>query len=311
MRRLAVAVAALGALAQTALAETAWERLERGVDIVKECAGDVRQYCGDVKPGHGRIKACMAGHLADLSPACIGALANPVPAVLSDGEKTVSKRINMRQMRYIEMFLAAIDPKTGNILAECYGTYADPKIPANMDSAPQALVEKLDMDEIAKKYGVLGASLNGPKLSIADWWEIDVGPVRQFGDMPIHWTAQLNLGKQLDVNKVTPYEAKTIARKSAVNWNKGSKVMVLDDPDGNVWIMKGYQIGLKPRQSYEDFMAEGPSVFKKLPPGWKARIVTLEQDNLERPENGVATILSDEFFNVYDKTGPGMSNYKP
>ena len=25
----------------------------------------------------------------------------------------------------------------------------------------------------------------------------------------------------------------------------------------------------------------------------------------------LATIMADEFFNVYDKTGPGMSDYKP
>jgi hypothetical protein len=180
-----------------------------------------------------------------------------------------------------------------------------------MDSSPQASVQRLDMKAIAKKYGVLGASLNGPKLSIADWWEIDVGTTRRFGELDIPWTAQLNLGKDIDVNKVTPYVPKTIARKSAVNWNKGSRVMVLDDPDGNVWIMKGYQLGLKPQRSYEQFMAAGPAVFKKLPPGWKARIVILQQDNLERPEGGIATILSDEFFNVYDKTGPGMSNHKP
>ena len=33
-------------------------------------------------------------------------------------------------------------------------------------------------------------------------------------------------------------------------------------------------------------MAAGPSVFKKLPPGWKARLVTLQQDNLEVPAGG-------------------------
>ncbi|MCA3562253.1 MAG: hypothetical protein IOC82_14610 [Aestuariivirga sp.] len=311
MRKLALAALTLGGLATSAIAETALERLDHGVHVVKECAGDIRQFCKDVKPGAGRIKACVAGHLAELSAPCISAIANPPPAVQTDGANTVSKRIDMRQMRYIEMFLASLDPKTGNILAECYGTYADPEIPANMDSAPQAKVEALNMKEIAKEYGVLAASLNGPKLSIADWWEIDVGQARQFGELTIPWTAQLNLGKQVDVNKVTPYEPQTIARKSAVNWNKGSKVMVLDDPEGNVWIMKGYQLGLTPRQSYADFMAEGPSVFKKLPPGWKARIATLAQDNLEIPQNGVATILSDEFFNVYDKTGPGMSNSKP
>jgi hypothetical protein len=25
----------------------------------------------------------------------------------------------------------------------------------------------------------------------------------------------------------------------------------------------------------------------------------------------VATIMPDEFFNIYDKTGQGMTNYKP
>ena len=236
---------------------------------------------------------------------------SPKPEVMTDGANAKSKRVNMHQMRYIEMFLANIDPSTGDILAECYGTYANPDIPANMDSAPQALVERLNMNEIKEKYGVLSASLNGPKLSIADWWEIDVGVVRQFGDFNIPWTAQLNLGKAVSIDAVDPYVSKTIARKSAVNWNKGTKVMVLDDPAGNVWIMKGFQLGLKPQKTYDEFMAAGPANFKKLPPGWKARVVTLEQDNLEIPEGGVATILSDEFFNVYDKTGPGMSNYKP
>ncbi|MFO1118274.1 MAG: hypothetical protein U1E28_21605 [Beijerinckiaceae bacterium] len=311
MKRIAFLFATAFAFAQPAPAETAWEKLDHGVNVLRECGPDVKKLCEGVRPGKGRIKACIAGHLADLSGACIKALAEPKPAVFSDGANAKSKRINMRQMRYIEMFLAGIDPATGNVLAQCYGTYANPNIPTNMDSAPQAMVARLNMNKIRARYGVLAASLNGPKLSIADWWDIDVGETRQFGEFTIPWTAELNLGKDIDVNKVTPYEPKRIARKSAVNWNKGSKVMVLDDPAGNAWIMKGFQIGLKPKMTYDQFMAAGPSVFKKLPPGWKARIVTLAQDNLEIPEGGVATILSDEFFNVYDKTGPGMSNYKP
>ena len=38
------------------------------------------------------------------------------------------------------------------------------------------------------------------------------------------------------------------------------------------------------------------------------RVKTLEEDLIEKLEDGVATIMSDEFFNVYDKTGPGMTN---
>ena len=311
MRNFVYGLAMLGALAQPAVAETIWEKLERGVDVVRECAGDVRQFCKEVKPGDGRIKACMLGHLKDMSTECLAALAGPRPAVLSDGENAVSKRINMLNMRYIEIFLADIDPVKKGLVAACYGSYAIPVIPADRDSSPQAQVAALNMEEIARKYGVLGASLNGPKLSIADWWEIDVGKSRQFGGIELPHTAQLNLSGTANVNDVKPYEPTTIARKSAVNWNKGRTVMVLDSPDGHVWIMKGFELGLNPKMSYEAFMAAGPANFKKLPPGWKARVVTLAQDNLEIPEGGVATILSDEFFNVYDKTGPGMSNYKP
>jgi hypothetical protein len=311
MRSLAFAVAIWGALAQHALAETVLERLDRGVDAVGECAGDVVQYCKGITPGGGRIKGCMLGHLKDMSTGCLAALAGPTPEVLSDGDSAVSRRIDMYRLRYIEIFLADIDPSTKGLVAACYGSYAMPVIPADRDTSPQTQVAALDMDEIGKKYGVLGASLNGPKLSIADWWDIEVGKTRKFGSMEFPHTAQLNLTGTANVNDVKPYEPQTIARKSAVNWNKGRTVMVLDDPDGNVWIMKGFQLGLEPKISYDDFMATGPAVFKELPAGWKARVVTLAQDNLEVPEGGIATILSDEFFNVYDKTGPGMSNYKP
>ena len=186
MRRFAMVLAALGAITQPAFAETTWEKLEHGIDVVLECAGDVRQNCKGILPGEGRIKACMAGHLAELSAACLKALAEPKPAVLADGANAKSKRIeNSHLMRFIEMYLAGIDPNTGDIVAECYGTYANPDIPANKDSAPQALVEALNMTEIKEKYGVLGASLNGPKLWIPDWFDVEVGAVRQFGGLQV------------------------------------------------------------------------------------------------------------------------------
>jgi len=113
------------------------------------------------------------------------------------------------------------------------------------------------------------------------------------------------------VSESTPYKSMTIARKSRLGWNKGSRVLLLDDADGNTWVMKGFQLGLKPKYSYEQFVAAGQSQFKKLPPGWKFRVKTLDKDLIEAPEGGVATIMPDEFFNVYDKTGPGMTEYKP
>ena len=113
------------------------------------------------------------------------------------------------------------------------------------------------------------------------------------------------------IAETTPYQPMTIARKSGVGWNTGTTVLLLDDAEGKTWVMKGFQLGLTPRYTYEEFVAAGAGRFTQLPPGWKFRVKTLERDLIERPEGGVATIMADEFFNVYDKTGPGMSNYKP
>jgi len=162
------------------------------------------------------------------------------------------------------------------------------------------------------EYGVNGASLNGPKIWTPDWSEMEIGVERDFNGIKAAWVAQLNMGDNTGgVAESTPYKPMTIARKSALGWQKGTTVLLLDDAEGNTWVMKGFQLGLKPLHTYEQFLAAGAGYFKKLPPGWKVRVKTLDRDLIETPEGGVATIMPDEFFNIYDKTGPGMSNYKP
>ena len=42
----------------------------------KACAADVKQFCADIKPGEGRVEACMKAHFADASDACKVAMAN-------------------------------------------------------------------------------------------------------------------------------------------------------------------------------------------------------------------------------------------
>jgi hypothetical protein len=234
------------------------------------------------------------------------------PEVLADGRGAKAGRFdNLHHVRYIEIFLAAPDA-TGKLVAACYNTsFNSAGIPSSKDTAPQALVEALDFAKLGKEFGVLGASLNGPKLWMLDWAEIEVGVERDFNGIKSPWVAQLNMDKDAGVSESTPYKPMTIARKSGLGWNKGTTALLLDDAEGNTWIMKGFQLGIKPPHTYEQFVAAGASNYKQLPPGWKFRIKTLEEDLIEVPVTGVATILPDEFFNVYDKTGPGMTNYKP
>ena len=237
----------------------------------------------------------------------------PEPAVLGDGAGAKTKRVeNMHQVRFIEIFLAGREAKTGNLVAACYNTMFTSKgIPKSKDTAPQASVEGLNFDKMKKEYGVLGASLNGPKLWLPDWAEVELGVERDFNGMKAGWVAQLNMGNKTSVAESTPYEPMTIARKSGLGWNKGTTVILLDDAEGNTWVMKGFQLGLKPAATYQEFLAAEARNFKKLPKGWKVRVKVLDKDLIEKPEKGVATIMADEFFNVYDKTGPGMSDYKP
>ena len=236
------------------------------------------------------------------------------PTVLADGAGARSGRFDkMHRTRYIEIFLAYADAKTGKLVAECYNTmFTSHGIPASKDTAPQGLVERLDFAKMKTDYGVRGASLNGPKLWLPDWTEIDMGVERDFNGIKAAWVAQLQMGGNTGgVAETTPYKPMTIARKSGLGWNKGTTVLLLDDAEGTTWVMKGFQLGLKPLHTYEQFVAAGAGNFKKLPPGWKLRIKTLDRDLIEVPVGGVATIMADEFFNIYDKTGPGMTNYKP
>ena len=99
--------------------------------------------------------------------------------------------------------------------------------------------------------------------------------------------------------------------QSAFGYNKGTTAFMIDDADGTTWIMKGFELGIKPTHTFEQFSADPTSYFKKLPQGWKFRTKVLDQDLKLVPETGVATIMPDEMFNVYDKTGPGYSSYKP
>jgi hypothetical protein len=221
---------------------------------------------------------------------------------------------NMHQTRFIEFFFAMRDSATGKMVAPCFNsmyTSALTKDSSKMkDTSPQNLVEGLDMDSLAKEYGVLSVFLNGPKLWMPDWVEVEVGEEIVSNGITLGWCAQLALPENGRVAE-TPYEPMKIARTSKWGWKKGQKTILLDDSEGNTWVLKGFQLGLKPVQSYDEFLVKGADNFKNLPAGWKVRVTILPEDLIEIPATGVATIMTDEMQNVWDMCGPGMTNYVP
>jgi hypothetical protein len=82
------------------------------------------------------------------------------------------------------------------------------------------------------------------------------------------WCAELSLTKdQAKEMSKFAYVTTTIARKSAFGYNKGTTVYLMEDADGNTWIMKGFELGIKPDRTYEQFATDPASYFKKLPQG--------------------------------------------
>ena len=86
-----------------------------------------------------------------------------------------------------------------------------------------------------------------------------MGKERDFNGMTAGWVAQLNLPETGGIAEGAPYKPMQIARTSKWAWTKGTKVVLLDDAEGNTWILKGFQLGLNPQQTYEEFLAAGHS----------------------------------------------------
>jgi hypothetical protein len=112
----------------------------------------------------------------------------------------------MHRTRCIEVFLAERDMQTGNLVAARYNPmFTEAGIPGSRDVAPQRLVEGIDFDKLKTEYGLLGASLNGPKIRTPDWAEAQVGKERDFGGIKAPRVAQLDLKAAGAVADVTPY----------------------------------------------------------------------------------------------------------
>jgi len=221
---------------------------------------------------------------------------------------------NLNGVRYAELFLVGGNGITGKMLINVYNTIGTPGFDPKMDknAAPQSWAEGLNTEEMKKQYSTLGAAVNGPKLLMLDWMDLPLGVVREFNGRKVPWVALLHLTKdELSELGKFSYKPVEIERKSKFGINKGTLAFLIDDADGNTWVMKGFQVGMKPQNTFEEFAANAPDRFTKLPSGWKMRTKVLDQDLVLVPDTGIAQIMPDEFFNVYDKTGPGYSNYKP
>ncbi len=224
---------------------------------------------------------------------------------------TLMKFENIRTHRYTEMFLIGGNGITKNLKGGVYNTLGLNDSAGTGDTCPAAILDKVDIDALKKEYNVLAAFKNGPRLWTLDWTEALVGKERDFNGLKARWVTWLEVPKGVNLHEKggAAYKNITVHRNTKFGINKGTQIYVLDDPEGNSWVMKSASLIFDPNQKYEDLKNLGSRL--KPAEGWKFRTVVLDKDLVLTPDNGVAHITQDDIGNTYDRVGGPFSNYKP
>jgi hypothetical protein len=220
------------------------------------------------------------------------------------------KRIEgIRGQRYGEIILIGTDAAAGRQVGSVYNTTGLNGPAGTGDSCPPGLWDRIDADVVAKEYKALGVIKNGPRLWCLDWIEGMSGAERDFAGLKAHWGMWLDVTDQMRQQGSGAYSPLTGRRDTRFGVDAGSPAFILDDPDGNSWVMKSVSLITHPEQTYEGLTGLGDRL--TLPPGWAFRSVVLDADLVLTPDGGTARIVQDDLGNVYDRVGGPFSNYRP
>jgi len=242
---------------------------------------------------------------------CASLLAGCASLPKDDAQLTELKWDNLMGSRYTEILLVFGNAITKNFTAGVYNTIglngANPS--GGGDSSPQVILDKIDMKMVKSDNGALSAIKNGPRLWTVDYIGAKIGKERDFQGLEARWVMWFPIPDVIREHKDLSYEVMYAKRDTSMGIRKGSRAYILDDPQGNSWVMKSASLIKDPNQKFEDLKDLGSRL--KLPPGWKFRSPILEQDLVFMTDNGKTMITQDDIGNTYDRVGGAYSNFKP
>ena len=157
------------------------------------------------------------------------------------------------------------------------------------------------MKKVKEDNDALSTVKNGPRLWTVDYVGVKVGKERDFQGLKARWVMWFPIPDEIRKGKDLSYQVMTANRDTSMGIRKGSRAYILDDPQGNPWVMKSASLIKDPNQKFEDLEDLGSRL--KLPPGWKFRSPILEQDLVFLTDKGQAHITQDELGNTYDRSG--------
>jgi hypothetical protein len=228
-----------------------------------------------------------------------------------DAQLTENKFANLMGTRYTEILVVFGNVLKSDYVAGVYNTMglngANPA--GGGDSSPAAILDKVDMKKVQEDNHALSTVKNGPRLWTVDHIGVKEGVERDFQGLKARWVTWFLIPDAIREHKDLSYAVLNVRRDTTMGIDKGSRAYILDDPEGNTWVMKSASLIVDPNQKFEDLKDLGSRL--KPPAGWKFRSPVLEQDLVFMTDNGKTMITQDELGNTYDRAGGPYSNYKP
>jgi hypothetical protein len=228
-----------------------------------------------------------------------------------DAQLTENKFANLMGTRYTEILVVFGNVLKSDYVAGVYNTMglngANPA--GGGDSSPAAILDKIDMKQVQEDNHALSTVKNGPRLWTVDHIGVKEGTERDFQGLKARWVTWFLIPDAIREHKDLSYAVLNVRRDTTMGIDKGSRAYILDDPQGNTWVMKSASLIVDPNQKFEDLKDLGSRL--KPPAGWKFRSPVLEQDLVFMTDNGKTMITQDELGNTYDRVGGPYSNYKP
>ncbi len=198
----------------------------------------------------------------------------------------------LRGLRYCEVL--GVYLRDGALEADVWNTTSA------LDDCPQDEWDALDPVAIAQDLGAIIALLNGPRFWLLDFaFSLNpLGPVRTFGAINMRLSATVDIPPG---GTNVPYSRRSVDRDTQFLFRSGQEVYELIDPDGRVHVMQSYSHIVDDTLDEAALAALGGRL--QLPPGWAYRVRRLPSDWVVEDQDGVATVVQDEFSNSYQYTG--------
>jgi hypothetical protein len=206
---------------------------------------------------------------------------------------------DLRGYRFCEVDLIS-GTCQGNAIANIWNTTG------SCDPTPEQF-DALDADTIARENGVLRAWLNPVRRWMFDRLDVhEAGDDRTFGGITGTWLGVAGAATMMQATVLGSYHPGYIHRNCTCTFNKGSRVYLLDAPDGEIFVMESFTGHWEPTLSEDNLVHLSRRL--DLPDGWGFRAEILDQD-LEVSSNAdnLAHVVQDNLHNFYQGSDAGRA----